>query len=142
MSSIGKIKLIHPIVCLTTPNTNANECHLFFTFYYPPYVLIKVTPKHFPNSRRIFHSFRVTNKKIGRFSHCGVLEFVAEEGQCYMPHWVSFWVLSSLIKMMQNLCLNINDLIEVANTTLPLAKMVKLRPHETAFTQTSNPKAV
>jgi len=23
-----------------------------------------------------------------RFSHCGVLEFVAEEGRAYLPRWV------------------------------------------------------
>ncbi len=25
----------------------------------------------------------------GRATHCGVLEFLAEEGVVYMPHWVS-----------------------------------------------------
>eukprot|EP00983_Pelagomonas_calceolata_P092658 1157693-Pelagomonas_calceolata.AAC.4 len=25
----------------------------------------------------------------GRSTHCGVLEFLAEEGVVYMPHWVS-----------------------------------------------------
>jgi ubiquitin fusion degradation protein 1 len=32
----------------------------------------------------------------GRVTHCGVLEFVADEGLCYLPHWVDpcffyFW---------------------------------------------------
>ena len=30
--------------------------------------------------------FKLTNKK--RSTHCGVLEFVAEEGRIYIPHWV------------------------------------------------------
>ncbi len=32
--------------------------------------------------------FRVENKRQGRTTHCGVLEFVAEEGHVYMPYWV------------------------------------------------------
>ena len=32
--------------------------------------------------------FRVTNRREGKHSHCGVLEFVAQEGMCYMPQWV------------------------------------------------------
>lgn len=31
--------------------------------------------------------FKLTNKE--RSTHCGVLEFVAEEGRVYVPHWVS-----------------------------------------------------
>ena len=32
--------------------------------------------------------FKITNKREGKHSHCGVLEFVAQEGMCYMPQWV------------------------------------------------------
>ena len=32
--------------------------------------------------------FKMTNHRVGRESHCGVLEFVAEEGKIYIPHWV------------------------------------------------------
>ena len=38
--------------------------------------------------------FRAENRSSGRSTHCGVLEFVADEGACYMPWW-----------MMQNLAL-------------------------------------
>ena len=31
--------------------------------------------------------FKLSNKD--RSTHCGVLEFVAEEGRVYVPHWVS-----------------------------------------------------
>lgn len=39
--------------------------------------------------------FRVESLASGRSTHCGVLEFVAEEGVIYMPHWVShdWWEL-------------------------------------------------
>lgn len=32
--------------------------------------------------------FKLTNKKTKRITHCGVLEFVADEGKVYLPHWV------------------------------------------------------
>ena len=32
--------------------------------------------------------FRLTNEPVGRTTHCGVLEFVAEEGRLYLPNWV------------------------------------------------------
>jgi hypothetical protein len=32
--------------------------------------------------------FRVEGLSGGRVTHCGVLEFVADEGVVYMPHWV------------------------------------------------------
>jgi ubiquitin fusion degradation protein 1 len=39
--------------------------------------------------------FEVTSCDSGKRTHCGVLEFSAEEGYCYMPHW-----------MMQNLAVS------------------------------------
>jgi hypothetical protein len=36
--------------------------------------------------------FRVENSAHERASHCGVLEFVAEEGRAYLPRWVGFVV--------------------------------------------------
>jgi ubiquitin fusion degradation protein 1 len=32
--------------------------------------------------------FEISNMKEGRVSHCGVLEFIAEEGVVYLPYWV------------------------------------------------------
>lgn len=32
--------------------------------------------------------FKVDSPSTGRSTHCGVLEFVADEGVVYMPHWV------------------------------------------------------
>ncbi|KAL8455520.1 hypothetical protein Emag_000649 [Eimeria magna] len=31
--------------------------------------------------------FRISNTAKDRLTHCGVLEFVSEEGTCYMPYW-------------------------------------------------------
>ena len=33
--------------------------------------------------------FELHNAATERVSHCGVLEFIAEEGMIYMPYWVS-----------------------------------------------------
>jgi hypothetical protein len=33
--------------------------------------------------------FKLINKNKNRQTHCGVLEFVAEEGRCYLPYWVN-----------------------------------------------------
>ncbi len=32
--------------------------------------------------------FELRNDSAERVSHCGVLEFIAEEGMIYMPYWV------------------------------------------------------
>jgi ubiquitin fusion degradation protein 1 len=32
--------------------------------------------------------FRLEGVQSKRHTHCGVLEFIAEEGVVYMPHWV------------------------------------------------------
>jgi len=31
--------------------------------------------------------FRLENGRSGRATHCGVLEFIADEGVAYLPHW-------------------------------------------------------
>lgn len=32
--------------------------------------------------------FKLTNEAAVKSTHCGVLEFVADEGRIYMPYWV------------------------------------------------------
>jgi ubiquitin fusion degradation protein 1 len=32
--------------------------------------------------------FELTNDALGKKTHCGVLEFSAEEGKCFMPFWM------------------------------------------------------
>ena len=31
--------------------------------------------------------FKLTNIRTNRITHCGVLEFVADEGKVYLPYW-------------------------------------------------------
>lgn len=66
-----------------------------------------------------------------RETHCGVLEFTAEEGCVYIPFW-----------MMQNLLIEEGSLITVRNVSLPKATFVKLQPQSVDFLEISNPRAV
>eukprot|EP00246_Nothoceros_aenigmaticus_P007695 TRINITY_DN2168_c0_g1_i1.p1 TRINITY_DN2168_c0_g1~~TRINITY_DN2168_c0_g1_i1.p1 ORF type:complete len:332 (+),score=72.56 TRINITY_DN2168_c0_g1_i1:67-1062(+) len=75
--------------------------------------------------------FEVHNPQALRTSHCGVLEFVAEEGMIYMPYW-----------MMQNMLLQEGEIVRVKSATLPKGTFVKLQPHTQDFLDISNPKAV
>uniref|UniRef100_A0A0A9WLL6 Ubiquitin fusion degradation protein 1 homolog n=1 Tax=Lygus hesperus TaxID=30085 RepID=A0A0A9WLL6_LYGHE len=75
--------------------------------------------------------FKLTNTKLGRSTHCGVLEFVADEGRVYLPLW-----------MMQNLMLLEGDPVEVQNVLLPVATFSRFQPQSKDFLDISNPKAV
>ncbi|KAG0466661.1 hypothetical protein HPP92_018241 [Vanilla planifolia] len=75
--------------------------------------------------------FELCNTTTERVSHCGVLEFIAEEGMVYVPYW-----------MMQNLLLQEGDTVQIKNATLPKGTYVKLQPHTKDFLDISNPKAI
>jgi len=75
--------------------------------------------------------FEIRNEKDGSHSHCGVLEFTADEGVVYMPHW-----------MQQNMLMEEGDLVKLKSVSLPKGTYVKLRPHTKDFLDISNPKAV
>ena len=67
----------------------------------------------------------------GRTTHVGVMEFPAEEGKVFLPHWV-----------MSNLVLREGEMVTVRNVQLPKAKFVKFQPHSKDFLDISNPRAV
>lgn len=75
--------------------------------------------------------FKLTNKKSNRETHCGVLEFVADEGKVYLPYW-----------MQRNLLLDEGDLVQVESATLPVATFSKFQPLSVDFLDITNPKAV
>ncbi|ORZ21042.1 ubiquitin fusion degradation protein UFD1 [Lobosporangium transversale] len=64
-------------------------------------------------------------------THAGVLEFIAEEGRVYLPHW-----------MMKTLTLSEGDLVTVKSVELPLGSFVKIQPQSVDFLDISDPKAV
>ncbi|CAN0165515.1 unnamed protein product [Scytosiphon promiscuus] len=75
--------------------------------------------------------FELSNPSQGSRTHCGVLEFSAPEGSCYIPHW-----------MMQNLLLEAGSLLTVKNVSLPKGTFVKFQPQSVDFLDISNPRAV
>eukprot|EP01090_Pellita_catalonica_P000976 TRINITY_DN10709_c0_g1_i1.p1 TRINITY_DN10709_c0_g1~~TRINITY_DN10709_c0_g1_i1.p1 ORF type:complete len:342 (+),score=45.74 TRINITY_DN10709_c0_g1_i1:73-1098(+) len=74
--------------------------------------------------------FRLSGKN-GRSTHCGVLEFVADEGFVNLPYW-----------MMENLLVQEGDIIKVESVFLPAGTFVKIQPTDDKFLKLSNPKAV
>lgn len=76
--------------------------------------------------------FEVTNPRyVQRRLHCGVLEFIAQEGMIYLPFW-----------MMENMHLNEGDIVHLKSATIQKGSFVKLQPQTTDFIKISNPKAV
>jgi len=75
--------------------------------------------------------FMVRSPKTGLFTHCGVLEFTAPEGRCYMPLW-----------MMKRIGAEDEDAIEVAYTVLPLGTGVTLQACSKKFLDISDHRAV
>lgn len=75
--------------------------------------------------------FKLTNAAASRTTHCGVLEFVADEGKVYLPYW-----------MMQNLAIDQGGLLMVESASLPVATFAKFQPHSVDFLDLTNPKAV
>jgi ubiquitin fusion degradation protein 1 len=67
----------------------------------------------------------------GRKTHCGVLEFVAEEGHANIPYW-----------LMQNLAVAEGGMITIRNASLPKGTYVKFQPQSSDFLDITNPKAV
>jgi ubiquitin fusion degradation protein 1 len=57
----------------------------------------------------------VNNAQMGRKTHCGVLEFSADEGVCYLPNW-----------MMNQLFLEDGSEVILRNVTLQKGKFIKI----------------
>eukprot|EP00186_Timspurckia_oligopyrenoides_P003498 CAMPEP_0182445170 /NCGR_PEP_ID=MMETSP1172-20130603/3392_1 /TAXON_ID=708627 /ORGANISM="Timspurckia oligopyrenoides, Strain CCMP3278" /LENGTH=345 /DNA_ID=CAMNT_0024640889 /DNA_START=58 /DNA_END=1095 /DNA_ORIENTATION=- len=65
------------------------------------------------------------------FTHCGVIEFVAEEGHAYIPSW-----------MISRLGLTEGSLVTLSNVNLPKGTDVTFQPQTVDFLDISNPKVV
>lgn len=75
--------------------------------------------------------FQLKNPSAEKVTHCGVLEFISDEGIIYIPYW-----------MMENMLLQEGDIVNVKNTNLAKGTYVKLQPHTKDFLDISNPKAI
>ncbi|KAI1915303.1 ubiquitin fusion degradation protein [Ophidiomyces ophidiicola] len=115
----------YPVAMIPGPEReNANHGGKVFL---PPSALDKLTRLHITYPML----FEVHNGAKQRFTHAGVLEFIAEEGKIYLPFW-----------MMQTLLLEPGDLIQIKSTDLPLGRLIKLQAQSTSFLDISDPKAV
>ncbi|RHN60991.1 putative ubiquitin fusion degradation protein UFD1 [Medicago truncatula] len=75
--------------------------------------------------------FELRNTSAERTTHCGVLEFTADEGIVFLPNW-----------MMEDMLLQEGDLVSLKSTSLEKGKFVKFQPHSKDFLDISNPKAM
>ncbi len=75
--------------------------------------------------------FRILNIELSISTHCGVLDFTAEEGTCYLP-----------TNMFNRLCLVEGQDVNLRNIKLEKGKFIKIQPHLTAFIENPNPKTI
>ncbi|RYO93434.1 hypothetical protein DL766_000824 [Monosporascus sp. MC13-8B] len=109
------------------PGSERPELNYGSKIFLPPSALQKISQLHVQWPLMM----ELVNGEKDRYTHAGVLEFVAEEGRAYLPQW-----------MMQTLQLDVGDMIQIKSTSLELAKLVKLQPQDTNFLNISDPKAV
>lgn len=75
--------------------------------------------------------FRILNIELNISTHCGVAEFTAEEGTCYIPS-----------NMFERLCLMEGQSVNIRNVELKPGTFIKLQPHLTEFINNPNPKTI
>ena len=75
--------------------------------------------------------FRILNIQLGIYTHCGVFEFTAEEGTCYIPS-----------NMFDRLCLEEGQQVNLRALALPPGTFIKIQPHKTEFINNPNPKTI
>lgn len=112
----------YPVTFLEKPEAERGD-----KIFLPPSALDRLAQLHIEYPML----FQIENKRDKRSTHCGVLEFIADEGVVYLPYW-----------MMQNLLLQEGDIVTLRSATLPKGSFVKLQPHSIDFLDISNPRAV
>ena len=97
----------------------------------PPSALAKLSlMKDFGNSKDPV-LFRILNIQLGIYTHCGVTEFTAQEGTCYLPY-----------NMFDRLSLEEGQKVNVRVIPLKPGTFIKIQPHKTEFINNPNPKTV
>lgn len=89
--------------------------------------------EHFESNSPLY--FRLTNTAVrdGRqryVTHCGVLEFIADEGRMYIPEW-----------MMKSLHCRGGDFVQIQRCRLEKGNFVKLEPQSVDFLDVWDPRA-
>ncbi|XP_045826618.1 ubiquitin recognition factor in ER-associated degradation protein 1-like [Trifolium pratense] len=75
--------------------------------------------------------FELNNPSAERTTHCGVLEFTADEGIAYLPNW-----------MMEDMLIEEGGIVSLKSTSLVKGKFVKFQPHSKEFLDITNPKVM
>ena len=75
--------------------------------------------------------FRILNIELNIYTHCGVAEFTAEKGTCYIPS-----------NMFDRLCLQEGQQVNIRALPLKSGTFIKLQPHKTEFINNKNPKTI
>ena len=75
--------------------------------------------------------FRILNIQLNIYTHCGVVEFTAENDCCYIPD-----------NMFDRLSLEEGQQVNVRALTLRPGTYIKLQPHKTEFINNPNPKTI
>ena len=97
----------------------------------PPSALgVLSTMKNFNDSKNPI-LFRILNIDLNISTHCGVAEFTAQNGTCYLP-----------TNMFEKLCLVEGQQVNIRNTKLNPGTFIKLQPHKTEFIENPNPKTI
>ena len=96
----------------------------------PPSILYALNEqKQLENTDIMF--FKVTNKELNFGQVCGVHEFSAPPAICHVPYHV-----------MDNLAIMEGSTVEIEKVCPVKGTYIKLRPHETAFINLHDPKAI
>lgn len=75
--------------------------------------------------------FRILNIDLNIYTHCGVIDFTAEEEVCYLP-----------TNMFNRLYLAEGQMVNLRNVKLECGKFLKIQPHKTEFIEQPNPKVI
>lgn len=107
------------------------EINLSNSIILPPSALKKLSQmKNFGDSKNPV-LFRILNIELNIATHCGVMEFTAEEGTCYLPS-----------NMFERLCLAEGQKVNIRSTPLSAGTFIKIQPHKTEFINNPNPKTI
>ena len=75
--------------------------------------------------------FRILNIQLSIYTHCGVFDFTAEEGTCYLP-----------ANMFDRLCLEEGHQVNLRALPLNPGTFIKIQPQKTEFLNIPQPKTV
>jgi len=71
--------------------------------------------------------------------YCGVLEFVSPDDACILPNWVYIGLTEIFLEMQ----LMEEELVNIFLVpSIPTATFLKIRPHQTAFINLPDPRAL